>query len=318
MLILVLGLPLGVATASLGGYSLARRALAPVDRMAEHARLITAERLSDRLPVHHPEDELGRLATVFNETLGRLEASFEQMRRFTADVSHELRTPLTAIRSVGEVGLREHRDERAYRSIIGSMLEEVDRLSGLVDRLLTLSRAESGQAKLSLEVVDLGELAEDVVAYLGVLAEEKRQSLTFDCVGKPRGSCDRLVLRQSLINLVDNAIKYTQAGGRISVRVSDSPSGPTIDVSDTGPGIAPDVRARVFDRYYRGGRSQAADIGGSGLGLAIARWAVEANGGRLSLEETGPGGSRFRITLPRPPGVRAPETRAVSASSRLS
>ena len=129
-LILVLGLPLGVATAGFGGYSLARRALAPVERMAERARTITAERLSDRLPVDNPDDELGRLATVFNETLGRLEASFEQMRRFTADVSHELRTPLTAIRSVGEVGLREPRDEPAYRAIIGSMLEEVDRLSG--------------------------------------------------------------------------------------------------------------------------------------------------------------------------------------------
>ena len=209
----MLGLPLGVAIAGLGGYSLARRALAPVERMTERARLITAERLSDRLPVDHPDDELGRLATVFNETLGRLEASFEQMRRFTADVSHELRTPLTAIRSVGEVGLREPRDGRDYRAIIGSMLEEVDRLSGLVDRLLTLSRAESGQAKLSVEVVDLNELAEDVVSYLGVLAEEKGQSLTVEAVGAPRGLGDRLVLRQSLINLVDNAIKYTPSGG---------------------------------------------------------------------------------------------------------
>ena len=152
--------------------------------MTERARTITAERLSDRLPVHNPDNEMGRLATVFNETLGRLEASFEQMRRFTGDVSHELRTPLTAIRSVGEVGLREHRDEPAYRAIIGSMLEEVDRLSGLVDRLLTLSRAESGQAKLSVEVVDLRELAEEVVGHLGVLAEEKRQTITVDVVGR--------------------------------------------------------------------------------------------------------------------------------------
>jgi heavy metal sensor kinase len=313
-LILVLGLPLGVALAGLGGYFLASRALAPVNRMAERARLITAERLSERLPVNHPEDELGRLATVFNETLGRLEASFEQMRRFTADVSHELRTPLTAIRSVGEVGLREHRDEPAYRAIVGSMLEEVDRLSGLVDRLLTLSRAESGQAKLSIDVIDLHELAEDVVGYLGVLAEEKQQSLTVDCTGTPRGLGDRLVLRQSLINLVDNAIKYTPAGGRIRIQVAESPSGPSIVVSDTGPGIATDIRSRVFDRYYRAGRTPASDIGGSGLGLAIAKWAVEANGGRLSLEESHGSGSTFRMTLPRAPGARASDGRVGAAS----
>jgi len=298
--ILVLGLPLGVAAAGFGGYTIARRALAPVERMTDRARTITAERLGDRLPVHNPDNEMGRLATVFNETLGRLEASFEQMRRFTGDVSHELRTPLTAIRSVGEVGLREHRDEPAYRAIIGSMLEEVDRLSGLVDRLLTLSRAESGQAKLSVEVVDLRDLAEEVVGHLGVLAEEKRQTITVDVAGAPRGLGDRLVLRQSLINLVDNAIKYTPVGGAIHLRVSDTPSGPAIDVRDTGPGIAPDVRTRIFDRYDRGGNLRSDGIGGPGLGLAIAKWAVEVNGGLLSLESTAGTGSTFRMTLARP------------------
>ena len=162
VLIFVLGLPVAVAVAGLGGYTLARRALRPVERMSERARSITAERLSDRLPVDNPDDEMGRLATVFNETLGRLERSFEQMRQFTADVSHELRTPLTSIRSVGEVGLRERRDEPAYRGIIGSMLEEVDRLASLVDRLLTLSRAETGQARLSSAEFDLRGLADEV------------------------------------------------------------------------------------------------------------------------------------------------------------
>jgi signal transduction histidine kinase len=267
--------------------------------MTERARTITAERLHDRLPVHNPDDEMGRLATVFNETLGRLEASFDQMRRFTADVSHELRTPLTAIRSVGEVGLREPRDEAAYEGIIGSMLEEVDRLSNLVDRLLTLSRAETGRAKLSIEAVDLRELAEDVVGYLGVLAEEKGQSLAIECTSTPRALADRLVLRQSLINLVDNAIKYTPVGGRIQIRVTDDLPGPSIEVIDTGPGIAPELRARIFDRYYRGAETVGGDTGGSGLGLAIAKWAVEAGGGHLSLERTSRAGSTFRIALPR-------------------
>src|SRR5438128_11662630 len=159
---LLLGLPFAVAVAGLGGYLLARRALAPIDRMSERARSINAERLNDRLPVDNPDDELGRLAGVFNETLTRLESSFDQMRRFTADASHELRTPLTAIRSLGEVGLRGRRDENAYREIIGSMLEEVDRLALLIDRLLTLSRADTGEAKLSTEVIDIPRLADEV------------------------------------------------------------------------------------------------------------------------------------------------------------
>jgi heavy metal sensor kinase len=298
MLILILGLPLGVVAAGLGGYALACRALAPIDRMAERARTITAERLSDRLPVDNPKDELGRLATVFNDTLGTLESSFEQMRRFTADVSHELRTPLTAIRSVGEVGLRTRRAEGAYRAVISSMLEEVDRLTGLVDRLLALSRAESGRAKLSVEMVDLYDLALDVAGHLGVLAEEKGQSMVIEPSGRPQCVGDRLVLRQALINLVDNAIKYTPPAGRIRIRVMDSPGGAVVDVSDSGPGISRDSRSRIFDRYYRIGASHAGDPAGAGLGLSIARWAAEVSGGQLTLESEEGAGSTFRITLP--------------------
>jgi len=298
LLLMLLGLPLGVAAAGLGGYSLARRALAPVDRMAERARLITAERLQDRLPVDNPNDELGRLATVFNETLTRLESSFEQMRRFTADASHELRTPLTAMRSVGEVGLRGKRDEAAYREIIGSMLEEVDRLSDLVDRLLTMSRADNGQLTLSREPVDLGELVEEVVGQLDVLAEEKQQSLSVEKSGALSWTGDRLVLRQALLNLVDNAIKYTPAGGRITIRAHQSADGVTVEVIDTGPGIPSDLQPRIFDRFYRVDASRSRENGGTGLGLSIAKWAVEASGGRLTLETAGGAGSRFRITLP--------------------
>ena len=295
-LMLILGLPAALAVAGLGGYAVARRALAPIERMTAHARTITASRLSDRLPVDNPEDEMGRLAAVFNETLSRLEASFEQMRRFTADVSHELRTPLTSIRSVGEVGLRGHRDEAAYRGIIGSMLEEADRLATLVDRLLTLSRAETRQAKLSTEPVDLVELADNVASHLGVLAEEKRQAIVIDRNGGPVALGDRVALRQALINLVDNAIKFTPPGGQIRIRLADTPGGAVIDVIDSGPGVAADARPRIFDRFYR---ADGMDAGGTGLGLSIARGAVEANGGNLTLEETGPRGSIFRITMPR-------------------
>lgn len=299
-LILALGLPLAVLIAGLGGYALARRALDPVERMTAQARTITAERLNARLPVANPDDEMGRLATVFNETLGRLEASFEQMRRFTADVSHELRTPLTSIRSVGEVGLRGHRDEHAYRAIIGSMLEEADRLATLVDRLLTLSRAETGQAHLSVEPVPLRELAEDVATHLGVLAEEQKQAIEVAATGAPTALGDRTVLRQALINLVDNAIKFSGAGGRIRIRLAEEGGQAIVEVSDTGPGVPVDARERIFDRFFRA----TTNATGTGLGLSLARGAVEATGGRLTLESSGPSGSTFRITLPRAAAAR--------------
>jgi heavy metal sensor kinase len=296
LLILMLGAPLAVGVAGLGGYALARRALTPIEEMTERARTITAERLGDRLPVANPENEMGRLATVFNETLGRLEASFDQMRRFTTDVSHELRTPLTAIRSVGEVGLRGHRDESAYRGIIGSMLEEVDRLGSLVDRLLTLSRAETGQAKLSRDAVDLSALADDVVSHLSVLAEEKHQTLSIDRQASPVVSADRLVLRQALISLVDNAIKFTPTSGQVRIRIAQTSHDAVVEVIDTGPGISGEARERIFDRFYR---ANDANGSGTGLGLSLAKGAVEALGGHLTLAATGAGGTAFRISIPR-------------------
>jgi heavy metal sensor kinase len=298
-LVLALGLPLAVAIAGLGGYALARRALLPIERMTDRAQTITAERLHDRLPVHNPDDEMGRLATVFNETLARLEASFAQMRRFTADVSHQLRTPLTAIRSVGEVGLREHRDEAAYRGIIGSMLEEADRLASLVDRLLMLSRAETGEARISAETFDLYALAEEVAGHLEVLAEEKRQSIVCEQRGGRDGpvtSADRFAIRQALINLVDNAIKFSPAGGKIRIRVTEMRDEAVVEVIDSGGGIDPVARERIFDRFYR---AADAESPGVGLGLSIAKGAVEGSGGRLTLTASGPGGSTFQIALPR-------------------
>ncbi|MBM3778574.1 MAG: two-component sensor histidine kinase, partial [Acidimicrobiia bacterium] len=272
---------------------------------------ITAERLGDRLPVDNPSNELGKLATVFNDTLGRLEASFDRMRQFTADVSHELRTPLTAIRSVGEVGLRTARDEATCRRVIGSMLEDVDRMTSLVERLLAWSRADTGQARLQIEVFDLGELADEVVGQVGVLAEEKRQSLGVEVAGDVRCAADRQVLRQALLNLIDNAIKYTPAGGAIRVRVTGAGGHVRLDVSDSGPGIAGDQKTRVFDRYFRSTQGSAQK--GSGLGLAITKWAVEANGGDLAVASSEGNGSTFSITLPGPRAVVTTATERASA-----
>ena len=300
LLVLGSGFPIAVGIAACGGYALARRALASVGKMADRARTITAERLGERLPVVTPDDELGHLATVFNETFARIERSFEQLRRFTADASHELRTPLTAIRSVGEVGLREHHNERDYREIIGSMLEEADRLGHLVESLLTLSHADAGQVKLRLERMDLAELAREVVNHLGVLAEEKRQFLSVEADAGVYATGDRLVLRQAVINLVDNAIKYSPEGGRVRVLVRNQPNGPTLEVIDTGPGIAAEYQEYIFDRFYRVDKARSRELGGTGLGLSIVRWAVEVHGGCIELESEEGKGCLFRIRLPLP------------------
>ena len=301
--IFAVGLLPAVVLAYLGGRVLARRALAPVGAMTERARVVTADRLGDRLPVENPHDELGGLALSFNELFARLQQSFEQMRRFTSDASHELRTPLTAIRSVGEVGLREKRDDSGYREVIGSMLEEADRLTQLVDGLLTLSRGDAGRLKLAPTSTDLLALARDVAGRLEVLAEEKRQSLVVEGKAPVIRDVDPVVFRQAVTNLIDNAIKYGPEGSRVVVSVGEHEGTATLAVTDSGPGIPPEHRDRVFERFYRVDPSRPR--GGAGLGLAIARAAVEAHGGRIELDIPGASGSTFRIVLPPHDGAAA-------------
>jgi heavy metal sensor kinase len=299
IVILAWGIPLAAALAIAGGYFLAGRALAPVGAMAEKARRITADSLDERLPVANPQDEFGRLATVFNDTLARLHDSFDRLRRFTADASHELRTPLTAMRSVGEVAMQGSLDAARYREVIGSMLEEVHRLTHLVDSLLVLTRADSGTAAVAPEVVDLQALAGSVADHLRVLAEEKWQSLSVDSGPGVEAVCDPAILRLGLMNLLDNAIKYTPSGGAIRVRARTTASGhSSIEVEDSGPGIAPAHRERIFERFYRANAGRNGEAVGAGLGLAIAHWAVAANGGRIELESEESRGSLFRIVLP--------------------
>jgi heavy metal sensor kinase len=296
--VLALGLPVIVVLAGVGGYALARRALAPIDHLGVEARRITADRLHERLSAPNTHDEIGRLAAVINDTFARLESSFDQLRRFTADASHELRTPLSVIRGIGELGLRETRTPAEYKDAIGSMLEEVDRLTRLVDTLLRLSRGDAGTVRLSRDVLDLGDLARDVASSLGILAEERRQRLQVTAAADVRVSADRLVLRDAITNVVDNAIKYSPIGSAIELQVDADRDHATVTVTDEGAGIAAEHRDRIFDRFYRIDEGRSREMGGTGLGLAIARWAVEANGGHISLESAG-GGSRFRIVLPR-------------------
>jgi heavy metal sensor kinase len=296
--ILATGVPLAVGAAIAAGYFLAGRVLSPVGAMADKAREISADSLGERLPVGNPQDEFGRLAAVFNDTLARLHDAFDRLRRFTADASHELRTPLTAMRSVGEIALQAPLDPGKYRDVIGSMLEEVDRLTRLVDSLLVLTRADSGAARPVRQVVELAALAGNVAEHLRVLAEEKHQSLSVHAAARVEALCDPAILRLGLMNVLHNAIKYTPPGGAIDVRAGATASGhPSIEVEDTGPGIPVAHRERIFERFYRADPARARESGGAGLGLAIARWAVAANGGRIELESEESKGSLFRIVL---------------------
>jgi heavy metal sensor kinase len=295
--IIALALPIVIALLVLGGYIITRRWLSPLDRMALEAERITADDLGRRLPIAEPRGEIGRLAAVFNDTLDRLERSFVALDRFASDASHELRTPLTTLRSVGEVGLRRSRSVEEYREIIGSMLEEAQRLQALIHRLLELASAESGSQSILSSEIKLDDAVRTWVSDLAILAENKHQRLTVTaspCVAHT----DPLVLRQALQNLVDNAIKYSPEGGSISVTVQSTASSCEITVTDDGPGIAPPDRPLLAERFFRPGGARDRNSGGFGLGLAITKAYMRALRGSMEYRPIEPHGSTFILTVP--------------------
>lgn len=310
ILLFSIGAPLAVLAAALAGHLISGRALAPLGRMAERARSISAEHLAERLPVENADDELGQLAAVFNDTFARLDSSFERLKRFTADASHELRTPLTAIRSVGEVALREPHDEATYRESIGSMLEEVGRLSRVVETLLMLSRWESGGTRPMEESVDLADIADHVVSQLGVLAEERDVTIDMRVKSPQVVLCDGIMAEQAIVNVVDNAIKFTRSGGRVTIWSRTQANERELIVDDEGPGIPPDQRQRVLQRFYRIGDPRGRAEGGAGLGLAIVHWAMTANGGHIAIDDNPAGGARIVLSLPRADHQRTPHLRS--------
>jgi heavy metal sensor kinase len=295
----LLGFPLAGALAAIGGYLVATRSLAPLDAMARQARRITSESLSKRLPNLNPNDELGRLASVFNETLTRLEASFAELQRFTADASHELRSPLTALRAVGEVALRDGNDPAMLRETIGSMLEEAERLTDLVDALLTLARMDVTKAHDAHEEVDIATLLKEIRDQFEVLATEKGQTLAVTSDHNVVARGDRTLLRLVLVNLVHNAIQHGPPNSKILLAAAQRAGGVEISVSDSGQGIAPEYHEKIFEPFFRVDKARSRSGGGGvGLGLAIARRAVERNGGRIIVESSLNRGSVFRIELP--------------------
>src|SRR6202789_314115 len=249
---LLLAMPIALIAAGFAGYRVAGKALNPLEQMARQTEQITALRLDERIPVDNPKDEFGHMARVLNGLLARLGESFEKLQHFTSDVSHELRTPLAAMRSVGEVGLQADHSPEKYRDIIGSMLEEVARLTAMIDTLLTIAHADSGEVALQLTVFTLNDLVQESVAIVGVLAEDKKQTILVAEQSQISVSADRNFLRMAVINLLDNAVKYSPPGSTIHLLLSDAKvtSGQSqfveLAIEDEGPGIPEDKSARVF------------------------------------------------------------------------
>jgi two-component system heavy metal sensor histidine kinase CusS len=295
--VLAMAVPMAILGAGGLAYGLARKALAPVQELDRSTQEITADRLDRRLSVANPTDELGRLAETINDMIARLERSFSEIRRFTADASHEIRTPLTAIRTETEVALRKPLTASEYQHLLESILEECDRMSRLTDQLLTLARQDAGAGRPAFEDIDLSRLVREVAETLRPLAESKGLHLEFDADGPARMSGDNLGLRQVFFNVLDNAIKYTPSGGNIAVQLNDKDGQVVVTIKDTGVGIAPEHLAHVFDRFYRVDKARSRDEGGTGLGLSIARGTVLAHGGQIELTSAPGQGTTCNVTL---------------------
>jgi two-component system, OmpR family, sensor kinase len=294
-----LGLPLIVALAISGGYVLMRRALRPVDEIRQKAAQITSRNLSERLPVVHTGDELERLATDLNRMIERLEESFQQINRFSADASHELRTPLTVLQGELESIARNSSNLPAeIRDTIGSALEETHRLTKIVENLLAISRLEAGDARKQRERLDFAELARNTADQMRLLAEEKHIHL--DCNGAEavEVDADPARLKQVVVNLLDNAIKYTPESGKVSISVMKQDGRAVFEIADTGIGISPDDLPHIFDRFYRADKARSRQMGGTGLGLSIVRSICLAHEGQVKVESIEGQGSVFHIQLP--------------------
>ena len=296
--IFLLSLPAMLLMAGLAGYLLARKSLAPIAVMTTRAERISAENLHERLPVKNKNDELGKLARVFNELLARIESSFDGMRRFTADASHELRTPLAIIRGEADVALSQDRAPGEYRETLEIIRDEARLLSGIVEDMLALARADAGQRRLKLEEFYFNDLIEECVRSARALALNKNISLDFESSDDTAFRGDEDLLRRMAINLLDNAIKYTPDGGSVLVKLWREDGRINLRVTDSGIGIPAEAAGRVFERFYRVDKARSRAEGGSGLGLPIVKWIAEAHLGSVSLESAPERGSSFTVSLP--------------------
>jgi heavy metal sensor kinase len=298
-LALLLLIPAVLAAASVGGYWMSRRALAPVDRIIRDAQSIGSRSLQKRLDVPATGDELQRLSQTLNQMLERLDLAFRRITQFTADASHELRTPVSVIRTTAELALRRPRSTSDYESALRDILAQSERTTELVDSLLTLARADTGSQDLQRVPVDLAEVIGDAVATGRRLAATK--GLEFKVtIEQPNLKIlgDAQALRRLALILIDNAVKYTETPGAVEVRIGSSGGSALLEFHDTGIGIPPEDLPHIFERFYRADPARGSEAGGAGLGLAIAHWIVQNHSGEIAVESSPGCGSRFRVSLP--------------------
>ena len=298
LIMLAVGLPLAVGVAVAGGFVLVRRALAPVERITAKAEEITQLNLSERLPVVRSGDELERLSVSLNHMISRLEDAIRGSKQFVADASHELRTPLTVMRGELEAMAQDAQLGAETREALGSVLEEVDRLADIVEGLFALSRLDAGEAHAEWVRFDLAELAATTADQMSLLAEDKQVSVACDSAAGVTVEGDRARLKQVVVNLLDNAIKYTPRGGRVSLTVRREGGYAVLDVTDNGIGIPADALGQVFKRFYRVDGSRSREGGGAGLGLSIVKSICVAHGAEVEVRSAPGAGSTFRIRQP--------------------
>jgi heavy metal sensor kinase len=284
LLIMAAVLPFGLLLAGGGGWLLARRALKPVDIMTQAARRISGEHLDERLQETGSGDELDRLAKTLNDMLGRLDDAFHQIRQFSADASHELQTS--------------PRSSEEYQRVLKSGLEEIDRINHLVEGLLLLARADAGVLRMDLRPVELKELLQEIYEQMKVVADNRSISFHPSSLETVSVRGDREHLRRLLLNLVDNAIKYTPAGGSVALSLQSDEEWASVRISDTGIGLSKDEQERIFTRFHRATEARSQREGGVGLGLCIARSFAVAHWGRIQVESTPGQGSTFTVLLP--------------------
>jgi heavy metal sensor kinase len=318
LIILIITVPLALMVAILGGQFLAHKALKPVDNITQTARMITSQNLNKRIDPPKVKDEISRLIETFNEMISRLDQSFRQIKQFSSDASHELKTPLTILKGEVEVMLRKERTPQEYQQTLKSNLEEVNRMSQIVEDLLLLSKADIGEIRLNKENIDLTEILNEVVAQMDMLARSRRVHLfTSNHHQEIHIFGDALRMRELFINLIENGIKYTEEGGSIHITLQKEYPPPVrnpsdwgegerekfvkIIVSDTGIGVAKEDQERIFSRFFRVDKARSREQGGSGLGLSICKWIVEAHQGEIKVESELGKGSSFIVKLPLSP-----------------
>jgi len=280
------------------GWFLAGRALKPFEEITRTAEKITHENLNTHIVTERKEEEIQRFVQAFNAMVGRLDASFRQMRKFNADAAHELRTPLSIIQGETEVALRSPNLPEEIRAVLASNLEELDRLTRIVNDLLTLSEAEAGRQVLIREPVGVKALLEDLVDQMRLLATDRNLRIDLMSIPDLRIDADKLWIRRAILNLLDNALKYSKNGGTIEVSAQRDDSTVRIKVRDYGIGILPEDISHIFDRLYRADPARSRDSGGVGLGLALVKWIIEAHSGTVRVESEPDQGALFEISLP--------------------